>query len=290
MGNRTLRHKRAGSDRNIKKATFSKLMTGNNDAKAHQERQAMYDINEMMVWARKNNVRLLTIGGYAARAYTGPTRYTHDVDMVVHQEDVQRIGLMLKEMDYRRKKMDLGKGNFAYRGEKTCRNQADSVRFHLEVHISVGSIYDASSTHSYTPLHSFESPREMDILGFYEENRSFVMKAMTMTPEELLIVKLMIAKIRPKDLVDITGLVRYGMIESPQNFDPGAFVEFAMDAGLAPHMTTMIRVKLHDCLIDGRIEKAMQEHMDRKLLETEREALDKFKSVALRRLHLRLNY
>ncbi|NYZ74533.1 hypothetical protein H0O00_05295 [Candidatus Micrarchaeota archaeon] len=246
-----------------------------NLGRSNQERQAMYDINEMMVWARQNKVRLLLMGGYAARAYSGPTRYTHDIDMVVHSEDARKIGLMLKNLGYKRKKLRLSNENVIILGRKANKSKKDCGPA-TAAHISVSPIYDASSAVAYEPKFSLASNYEKEIFGFYPENGSFSMQARLLRPEELLIVKLMMKKIRSKDLVDSIGIIRYGMCVVPADFSTNEFVGLIKEAGMAEHMRAMIICKIRDGLDNGMLDEAMAAYLDRKLSPGEKDALIEF--------------
>lgn len=159
------------------------------------EESSLKDLERIIEKARKWRLKLLVIGGYAVRAYTSGYRATKDIDCVILKKEMGGLTALLKNFGYIVRKTEFG---------LTGRRKIN--RHFIDLHISVGEIYDVLTGKRY-PVNeeTFDNAEFLEISGYHKETKTKV-KAHVISLEELLILKLMTRK-RDKDIVDIIALL-----------------------------------------------------------------------------------
>lgn len=108
----------------------------------------------------------------------------------------------------------------------------------IDVHISVGKIYDTSTEHSYPiTTQMFEEKNSLLVRSRYDENREFDTTAPIVNLNTLLILK-MIPKGRPeKDSIDIISLI----LDQREIIDITEIVKKCKKSGLVDHIRSQIQ-------------------------------------------------
>jgi len=188
------------------------------------ERRSLEDLETILEAGRKQGIKLVIIGGYAVAAYTRGYRYTKDIDLVADKPTFGKLRGMLKSLDY-----SIRDTEFGIAGSKKLNGGF------IDLHISVGRIYDASTSKEY-PVDSsfFRNAKRLTLRGFISKNTS--LKAAVVDLETLIILKIMPVG-RDKDAVDLLSLLR----DKRKDIDPEALTQRTKAAGLTGHLMERIR-------------------------------------------------
>lgn len=191
------------------------------------ERESLKDLKVIVEKAEEWDIETVVIGGYGVRAFTNAYRHTKDIDMVVAKEEKGKFIALLKDLDYETRKTEFG--------------LAASKKFDsdfIDVHISVGKIYDISTGHSYPITKQiFEEKTGLLVRSRYDENRKFDTIAPIVELNTLVILK-MIPKGRPeKDAIDIISLI----LDQQQRINITKIAKECKGAGLVDHIRSQIQ-------------------------------------------------
>ena len=199
------------------------------------EESSLRELERIVGEARKWRLKLLVIGGYAVRAYTSGYRATKDIDCVISKEETGGLVALLKKLGYVVKETEFG-----LTGKRKINHQ------YIDLHISVGEIYDVSTGERY-PVNkeTFNNAELLEISGHHKETKTKV-KAHVISLEELLILKLMTRK-RDKDIVDIVAL----LIDKGNKIRTDNFVKIAQRVNLSRHIRDSLlfligQIRTHD--------------------------------------------
>lgn len=191
------------------------------------EGESLKDLKILVDGTEKWKVETVVIGGYAVRAFTNAYRHTKDIDMAVAKEEKGKLTALLKSLEYKLRDTEFG--------------IAASKKFgsdFIDIHISVGKIYDISTKLSY-PISKqlFEEKQIMLVSSRYEANKKFETKSPIVDLNTLIILKL-IAKGRPeKDAIDITSLI----LDQSEKIGITAIVKKCKYANLTDHIRSQIQ-------------------------------------------------
>jgi len=188
------------------------------------ERRSLGDLETILEAGRKQGIKLVIIGGYAVAAYTRGYRYTKDIDLVADKPTLGRLRGLLKSLGY-----SIRDTEFGIAGSKRLDGGF------IDLHISVGRIYDASTGREY-PVDSsfFRNVKRLTLRGFISKSTS--LKAAVVDLETLIILKTMPVG-RDKDVVDLLSLLR----DKREDIDPEALAQRTKAAGLTGHLMERIR-------------------------------------------------
>lgn len=194
---------------------------------AEIEKESLKDLHSLLTTIKKWHIDMTVIGGYAVRAYTNAYRHTKDIDMAIAKEMRGSVLAFLKSLKYGTRDTEFG---------IAARKRFDSD--FVDVHISVGKIYDISTgLHYPITKELFNESKTMEVKPKFEVNREFATKAPVVDLNTLIILKL-IPKGRPeKDGIDMVSL----LLDRIQNIDINAVVKKADKAGLIDHMLSQIQ-------------------------------------------------
>jgi hypothetical protein len=132
------------------------------------------------------------IGGYGARAYVGPKRYTHDIDIMIKLEDVGRLMRLLEALEFRT--------------SKSVHNALTAVKDFGGVFVLV----------HVKPTMFDHKTKEKEVMGFYGVNEDVRVLSPIAIPEDILLMKLQINSdnkekkligFRDKDIDDVLDLL-----------------------------------------------------------------------------------
>lgn len=185
------------------------------------ELESLNDLEKIIMEAKKWELKLALIGGYAVRAYTAGYRYTKDMDFIA-KGDIWKIKSFLNSLGYETvKKKNILAG----------RKKIDGG--YVDLHISINEVFDISSGKSY-PLTDdiFNSAKNLVISGYHEEGRKITVKAPVVTLEDLIIMKLM-TKNREKDWIDVVSL----LFDQWKNLDFEKLSQRCTKIGLSRHIS-----------------------------------------------------
>jgi predicted nucleotidyltransferase len=188
------------------------------------ERRSLEDLQAVLQEAHKQGVKLVIIGGYAVAAYTRGYRYTKDIDLVADTATLGKLKGLLKGRGYAIRDTEFG-----IAGKKKLDGGF------IDLHISVGKIYDISTNKEY-PVDSsfFRNARRLTVRGHISKATS--LKAEVVELETLIVLKTMPIR-RDKDTVDLVSLLR----DKRKELDLQTVAERAESAGLTDHMLYRIR-------------------------------------------------
>lgn len=194
---------------------------------AEIEKESLKDLDLLVTKIKQWHIDMAVIGGYAVRAYTNAYRHTKDIDMAIDKEMRGSLLAFLKSLKYGTRATEFGIAAIK-------RFDSDFV----DIHISVGKIYDISTGLHY-PIRKelFNESKTMEVKPKFEANKNFATKAPVVDLNTLIILKFM-PKGRPeKDGIDIVSL----LLNRIQDIDIDAVVKKADKAGLADHMLSQIQ-------------------------------------------------
>ncbi len=188
------------------------------------ERRSLQDLEALLEAGRKQSIKLVIIGGYAVAAYTQGYRYTKDIDLVADKAALGKLKGLLKSLSY-----SIRDTEFGVAGSKK-RNGG-----FIDLHISVGKIYDLSTGKEY-PVDSsfFSNAKRLTVRGYMSKNSS--LKAAVVDLETLVILKTMPVG-RDKDAVDLLSLLR----DKRKEIDLEVLAQRIKTAGLNVHLLERIR-------------------------------------------------
>jgi hypothetical protein len=187
------------------------------------EKRSLQDLDTILQAARKLGIKLVLIGGYAVAAYTRGYRYTKDIDLVADKPAVGRLKGLLKSLSY-----SIRDTEFGLAGSKRLN------KGFIDLHISVGRIYDVSTGKEY-PVDSslFKNAKRLTVKGYVSKTSS--LKAPVVDLETLIVLKTMTVG-RDKDTVDLLSLFR----DRRDDIDIMLVAERAKAADLVEHLLHQI--------------------------------------------------
>jgi hypothetical protein len=188
------------------------------------EKRSLQDLDTILQAARKLGIRLVLIGGYAVAAYTHGYRYTKDIDLVADKPAVGRLKGLLRSLSY-----SIRETEFGLAGSKRLN------KGFIDLHISVGRIYDVSTGKEY-PVDSslFKNAKHLTVKGYISKTSS--LKAPVVDLETLIVMKTMTVR-RDKDTMDLLSLFR----DRRDGIDITLVAERAKAADLVEHLLDRIR-------------------------------------------------
>ena len=188
------------------------------------ERRSLEDLEALLEAGRKQSIKLVIIGGYAVAAYTRGYRYTKDIDLVADKPALGKLKGLLKSLSY-----SIRDTEFGIAGSKKLNGGF------IDLHISVGKIYDLSTGKEY-PVDSsfFRNAKRLTVRGHMSKNSS--LKAAVVDLETLVILKTMPVG-RDKDAVDLLSLLR----DKKKEIDLEVLAQRIKAAGLNMHLLERIR-------------------------------------------------
>jgi hypothetical protein len=188
------------------------------------EKRSLQDLDTILQAARKLGIKLVLIGGYAVAAYTRGYRYTKDIDLVADKPAVGRLKGLLKSLSY-----SIRDTEFGLAGSKRLN------KGFIDLHISVGRIYDVSTGKEY-PVDSslFKNAKRLTVKGYISKTSS--LKAPVIDLATLIVLKTMTVG-RDKDTVDLLSLFR----DRRDDIDMTLVAERAKAADLVEHLLGRIR-------------------------------------------------
>jgi hypothetical protein len=188
------------------------------------EKRSLQDLDTILQAAQKSGIKLVLIGGYAVAAYTRGYRYTKDIDLVAEKPDIGRLKGLLKSLSY-----SVRDTEFGLAGSKRLN------KGFIDLHISVGRIYDVSTGKEY-PVDSllFKNATRMTVKGHISKASS--LKAAVIDLGALIVLKIMTVG-RDKDTVDLLSLFR----DRRGDIEMTVVAERAKAANLVQHLLDRIR-------------------------------------------------
>jgi predicted nucleotidyltransferase len=188
------------------------------------ERKSLEDLESVLREARDQGIRLVIIGGYAVAAYTRGYRFTKDIDLVADKPTLGKLMGLLKTLRY-----VIRDTEFGIAGNKKLNDAL------IDLHISVGRIYDISTGKEY-PVNAllFRNAKNLTVKGYISKTTS--LRATVVELETLIILKTMPVG-RDKDAVDLLSLLQ----DKRKELRLDVIVDRAKSAGLTKHLLERIR-------------------------------------------------
>jgi len=222
------------------------------------ERRSLEDLETMLEEGRKQSIKLVIIGGYAVAAYTRGYRYTKDIDLVADKPTLGKLKGLLKSLGY-----SIRDTEFGIAGSK------ELTGGFIDLHISVGRIYDLSTGKEY-PVDSslFRNAKRLTVRGYMSKNTS--LKAVVVDLETLVILKTMPVG-RDKDAVDLLSLLR----DKRKEIDLEVLAQRIRAAGVNGHLLERIR-DYAERLREGELDKVWSDMTATRLSFSEKREIAKF--------------
>lgn len=191
------------------------------------ERESLKDLKVLVEKSKEWTIDMVVIGGYAVRAFTNAYRHTKDIDLAISKEEQGNFIALLKSLGYELRKTEFGLA-------ATKKFDSDFI----DVHISVGKIYDISSGLSYPITKQlFEESKVMLVGTRYRNNKQFETDAPIVDLNRLMILKSM-PKGRPeKDAIDIISLI----MDQSKVIDTQTIVKKCHETNLTDHILSQIQ-------------------------------------------------
>lgn len=191
------------------------------------ERESLKDLKVLVEKSKEWGVEMVVIGGYAVRAFTNAYRHTKDIDIAIAKKETGKFRALLKDLDYKLRETDFG--------------IAASKKFYsdfIDVHISIGEIYDMSSSLSYPVTQGlFDDKKIMLVRTRYDVNKEFEITSPVVDLNTLIILKL-IPKGRPeKDAIDIMSLI----VDQIHEISIPAIVKKCKETGFTDHLRLQLQ-------------------------------------------------
>lgn len=199
--------------------------------KSETESISLKDLERINEEAKKFEIDLILIGGYAARAYTEPRswRYTKDIDFIATKKDLTGLRGVFSALEYY---FDLKE--YGVKGSKKINLES------IDLHISIDKVIDWSTGLEYIlPGDSFEKAREMNVKASFE---GLEIRVKVAPIEDVVIMKLMTE--RRRDRFDAVAII----LDSFEKLDLKRFVANCEQSGLTQH----IKKKLESILADRK--------------------------------------
>ncbi|MEX0656320.1 MAG: hypothetical protein WD154_02095 [Nitrosopumilaceae archaeon] len=225
------------------------------------ERKSLEDLKILTERTDEWKVETVVIGGYAVRAFTNAYRHTKDIDIAVGKEEKGKFTALLKSLGYKLRNTEFG--------------IAASKKFDsdfIDVHISIGKIYDMSTRLSYPITKQlFDEKQIMLVRSRYDVNKNFETKSSIVDLNTLIILKL-IPKGRPeKDAIDITSLI----LDQSGKICNTEIVKKCKDAKITDHIRSQIQ-EFARRVNNGEIDRLWSEVTGARMTGVQRRNIQKF--------------
>lgn len=225
------------------------------------ERESLKDLKTIVGKAKEWGVKTVVIGGYAVRASTNTYRHTKDIDMAVAKEEKGNFTALLKSLNYKLRDAEFG--------------LAASKKFDsdfIDVHISVGKIYDMSTGHSYPIAKQlFDEKRNLLVRSRYDGNRKFDTTVPIVDLNTLIILKLIPKGRHENDAIDIISLV----LDQQQNIDIEKIVKRCKETDLTDHIRSQIQ-EFATKVNSGQMDKVWSDVAGVRMTGVQRRSIQKF--------------
>jgi hypothetical protein len=225
------------------------------------ERESLKDLKIIVKNAKGWRVETVVIGGYAVRAFTNAYRHTKDIDMAVAKEERGKFTALLKGLGYELRDTEFG--------------LAASKKFDsdfIDVHISVGKIYDISTGNSYPITKQlFDEKNDLLVRSRYDENRKFDTTAPIVDLNTLIILKLIPKGRHEKDAIDIISLI----LDQRERIDISKIVKQCKETVLTDHIRSQIQ-EFAKKVNDGEMDKVWSGVTGARLAGVQRRNIQKF--------------
>jgi predicted nucleotidyltransferase component of viral defense system len=149
---------------------------------------SLKDLERIDYEAKRFQIDLILIGGYAVRAYTEPRswRFTKDIDFITTRRDLTALRGVFELLTY-----GFERTEFGVKGSKKINRES------IELHISLDKVIDWSTGLEYKLAEDiFTKATRMNIKASLEENRDLEVGIKVAPIEDVLIMKLMTERTR----------------------------------------------------------------------------------------------
>lgn len=172
--------------------------------------------------AKRFQIDLILIGGYAVRAYTDPRswRFTKDMDFVTTSKDLGALRGVFELLRY-----GFEKTEFGVKGRKKINKTS------IELHISVDKVVDWSTGLEYKlPEDIFTKANKMNVKASLDENKDLEVSVKVAPVEDVVVMKLITE--RPRDRFDAIAVI----LDSFEKLDVSRFKAICKQNDLYQHI------------------------------------------------------
>lgn len=212
---------------------------------------SLKDLERIDHEAKRFQIDLILIGGYAVRAYTEPRswRFTKDIDFITTRRDLTALRGVFELLTY-----GFERTEFGVKGSKKINRES------IELHISVDKVIDWSTGLEYKLAEDiFTRATRMNIKASFEENRDLEVGVKVAPIEDVLIMKLMTE--RTRDHFDAIAIIL-------DSFEKVNVHRFWADSKQS-NLDQQLRKRLNSLLADlkkGLVKKLWKEFTEREFI------------------------
>ena len=213
---------------------------------------SLKDLERINEEAKKFEIDLILIGGYAARAYTEPRswRYTKDIDFIATKKDLTGLRGVFGVLEY-----DFEQKDYGVKGSKKINLES------IDLHISVDKVIDWSTGLEYKlPEDIFEKAREMNVKASFE---GLEIRIRVAPIEDVIIMKLMTG--RRRDHFDAVAII----LDSSKKLNLKRFAAICKQSGLTQHIKKRLETILAD-LKKGLTNELWKEFTEKELIRKQK--------------------
>ncbi len=212
---------------------------------------SLKDLERIDREAKRFQIDLILIGGYAVRAYTEPRswRFTKDIDFITTRRDLTALRGVFELLTY-----GFERTEFGVKGSKKINRES------IELHISVDKVIDWSTGLEYKLAEDiFIKATRMNIKASFEENRDLEVGVKVAPIEDVLIMKLMTE--RTRDHFDAIAII----LDSFEKVNVQRFWANSKQSNLGQQLRKRLNSLLAD-LKKGLVKKLWKEFTEREFI------------------------
>jgi len=212
---------------------------------------SLKDLERIDHEAKRFQIDLILIGGYAVRAYTEPRswRFTKDIDFITTRRDLTALRGVFELLKY-----GFERTEFGVKGSKKINRES------IELHISVDKVIDWSTGLEYKLAEDiFTKATRINIKASFEENRDLEVGVKVAPIEDVLIMKLMTE--RTRDHFDAIAII----LDSFEKVNVQRFWANSKQSNLDQQLRKRLNSLLAD-LKKGLVKKLWKEFTEREFI------------------------
>jgi len=212
---------------------------------------SLKDLERIDREAKRFQIDLILIGGYAVRAYTEPRswRFTKDIDFITTRRDLTALRGVFELLKY-----GFERTEFGVKGSKKINRES------IELHISIDKVIDWSTGLEYKLREDiFTKATRMSIKASFEENRDLEVGVKVAPIEDVLIMKLMTE--RTRDHFDAIAMI----LDSFEKVNVQRFWASSEQSNLDQQLRKRLNSLLAD-LKKGLVKKLWKEFTEREFI------------------------
>ena len=156
------------------------------------ECDSLKNLSKITKFLDETHIEFVIIGGHAISVYCPGKRFTKDIDIAASLKIVNPLIAQLKRLEF---VVD----PFGH-GDKILKASKSSVPQNIELHASIGEVFDETTSNSYSCDKLIANKNYLEITPFFSECNKYKTKIPVINPNDAFILKAMTN--RERDLID----------------------------------------------------------------------------------------